>query len=148
MRCLCPEKNGVRGGRGGSYRKAKYPEKPLVMWGYELSPFTKFVREVLVELVRNCLALTDTFLDTPVVSRSCRFFRFTVEEGATSDSRCLIGWASFRHLISKCGTNCLVTPFIYLMSAFRIPILASRCSRALRLWSIWKRPTPFETSLM
>eukprot|EP00210_Caulerpa_lentillifera_P008237 g7863.t2 len=43
----------VRAGRGSTYRKAKYPDQPLVFWGYELSPFSKFVREVLVELVRS-----------------------------------------------------------------------------------------------
>lgn len=40
----------TRIGRGFNYRQAKYPEKPLVFWGYELSPFSKFVREALVEL--------------------------------------------------------------------------------------------------
>eukprot|EP00210_Caulerpa_lentillifera_P005794 g5540.t1 len=40
----------TRSGRGKIYRKAKYPDQHLVFWGYELSPFTKIVREVLVEL--------------------------------------------------------------------------------------------------
>ena len=29
------------GGRGGSYRKSKLPEQPIVFYGYEGSPFVK-----------------------------------------------------------------------------------------------------------
>lgn len=32
------------------YRASKVPEQPLVMWGYELSPFVKIVKETLAEL--------------------------------------------------------------------------------------------------
>jgi len=39
-----------RGGRGSRYRPSRLPEQPLVMWGYELSPFVKIVKEVLAEL--------------------------------------------------------------------------------------------------
>lgn len=42
----------ARSGRGRTYRKAKYPDQPLIFWGYEGSPFSRIVREVLVELVR------------------------------------------------------------------------------------------------
>ncbi|GAB2229562.1 hypothetical protein Droror1_Dr00013808 [Drosera rotundifolia] len=38
-----------RMGRGGSYTPAKLPPKPLELWAYEPSPFSKVVREVLVE---------------------------------------------------------------------------------------------------
>lgn len=37
-------------GRGGKYRAARMPDKPLVLWGYEASPFVQLVRERLVEL--------------------------------------------------------------------------------------------------
>ncbi|GMH42393.1 hypothetical protein BSKO_10312 [Bryopsis sp. KO-2023] len=37
-------------GKGSSYRAAKMPEKPIIFWAYEASPFCKVVREVLCEL--------------------------------------------------------------------------------------------------
>lgn len=39
-----------RAGRGGRYRKAKTPKEPLIIWGYEPSPFVRLVRERLTEL--------------------------------------------------------------------------------------------------
>lgn len=39
-----------RGGKGSKYMPARMPEKPIIYWGYELSPFCKIVREKLVEL--------------------------------------------------------------------------------------------------
>ena len=39
-----------RAGRGGKYRAAKMPKEPLVIWGYEPSPFVRLVRERLTEL--------------------------------------------------------------------------------------------------
>jgi len=39
-----------RGGKGNAYVGSKAPEKPIVYWGYEGSPFCKLVREALVEL--------------------------------------------------------------------------------------------------
>lgn len=42
--------SAFRLGRGNSYRKAKAPEKPLELYGYEGSPFCRIVREVLSEL--------------------------------------------------------------------------------------------------
>mmetsp|Transcript_27376 Transcript_27376/g.43076 ORF Transcript_27376/g.43076 Transcript_27376/m.43076 type:complete len:331 (-) Transcript_27376:374-1366(-) len=39
-----------RAGKGSKYVKASIPEQPLEFWGYEGSPFTKVVRERLVEL--------------------------------------------------------------------------------------------------
>ncbi|CAM9848009.1 unnamed protein product, partial [Phaeothamnion confervicola] len=35
---------------GSKYRPARQPKKPLELWGYEASPFTKVVRERLCEL--------------------------------------------------------------------------------------------------
>lgn len=52
-----------RGGKGSSYRPSKQPAQSLVLWGYELSPFVKLVKEVLSELelpytqVRGCVSL-------------------------------------------------------------------------------------------
>eukprot|EP01025_Chloroclados_australasicus_P022394 TRINITY_DN2310_c1_g1_i1.p1 TRINITY_DN2310_c1_g1~~TRINITY_DN2310_c1_g1_i1.p1 ORF type:complete len:402 (-),score=48.34 TRINITY_DN2310_c1_g1_i1:90-1295(-) len=40
----------VRSGKGGLYRRSKQPEEPLVLWGYEASPFTRIVKEILCEL--------------------------------------------------------------------------------------------------
>ncbi|XP_022641589.1 uncharacterized protein LOC106772620 isoform X2 [Vigna radiata var. radiata] len=37
-------------GKGTTYTPAKFPPKPLKLWAYEVSPFCKIVREVLVEL--------------------------------------------------------------------------------------------------
>nr|XP_043610515.1 uncharacterized protein LOC122582218 [Erigeron canadensis] len=39
-----------RMGKGSIYTKAKMPPQPLEVWSYEASPFSKLVREVLVEL--------------------------------------------------------------------------------------------------
>lgn len=39
-----------RAGKGSIYTKAKMPPQPLEVWAYEASPFSKLVREVLVEL--------------------------------------------------------------------------------------------------
>ncbi|CAH1418318.1 unnamed protein product [Lactuca virosa] len=39
-----------RMGKGSIYTKAKMPAQPLEVWAYEASPFSKLVREVLVEL--------------------------------------------------------------------------------------------------
>lgn len=39
-----------RFGKGGKYRAAKKPAEPLVVWGYEPSPFVRLVRETLTEL--------------------------------------------------------------------------------------------------
>lgn len=39
-----------RGSKGSSARPSKIPEKPLILWGYEGSPFVKIVREELCEL--------------------------------------------------------------------------------------------------
>ncbi|CBJ31539.1 Putative uncharacterized protein [Ectocarpus siliculosus] len=39
-----------RGLKGSKYTPAKMPKKPLELWGYEASPFTKVVREKLSEL--------------------------------------------------------------------------------------------------
>ncbi|KAK6147205.1 hypothetical protein DH2020_018117 [Rehmannia glutinosa] len=39
-----------RMGKGSSYTPSKLPPKPLEIWAYEASPFSKVVREVLVEL--------------------------------------------------------------------------------------------------
>ncbi|CAM9710240.1 unnamed protein product [Scytosiphon promiscuus] len=39
-----------RGLKGSKYTPAKMPKKPLELWGYEASPFTKVVREKLCEL--------------------------------------------------------------------------------------------------
>ncbi|XP_071686698.1 uncharacterized protein [Rutidosis leptorrhynchoides] len=39
-----------RMGKGSMYTKAKMPPQPLEVWSYEASPFSKLVREVLVEL--------------------------------------------------------------------------------------------------
>ncbi|EFN57564.1 hypothetical protein CHLNCDRAFT_59634 [Chlorella variabilis] len=36
--------------KGSAYKASKLPEKPLVYWGYEASPFCKVVREQLCEL--------------------------------------------------------------------------------------------------
>ncbi|MTV28722.1 glutathione S-transferase, partial [Nitriliruptoraceae bacterium ZYF776] len=36
--------------KGSIYTKAKMPPQPLEVWSYEASPFSKLVREVLVEL--------------------------------------------------------------------------------------------------
>ena len=48
-----------RAGRGARYRPARMPEQPLVLWGYESSPFVRLVKERLCELelphvMRNC----------------------------------------------------------------------------------------------
>jgi len=40
----------ARMGRGSRARPSKIPEQPLVLWGYEASPFVKLVRETLCEL--------------------------------------------------------------------------------------------------
>jgi len=40
----------ARGGAGSRARPSKLPEQPLVLWGYEASPFVKLVRERLCEL--------------------------------------------------------------------------------------------------
>lgn len=37
-------------GKGSKFVEAKAPKKPLILWGYEASPFTKIVREVLCDL--------------------------------------------------------------------------------------------------
>jgi glutathione S-transferase len=39
-----------RMGRGGRYRAASLPAQPLIVWGYEPSPFVRLVKEVLCEL--------------------------------------------------------------------------------------------------
>lgn len=39
-----------RMGKGSIYTKSKMPPQPLEIWAYEASPFSKLVREVLVEL--------------------------------------------------------------------------------------------------
>jgi glutathione S-transferase len=39
-----------RFGRGGKYRAAKMPKEPLIIWGYEPSPFVRLVKERLTEL--------------------------------------------------------------------------------------------------
>ncbi|GBG83767.1 hypothetical protein CBR_g37568 [Chara braunii] len=41
---------GIRGMRGSRYTPARMPEKPLELWGYESSMFSRLVREVLGEL--------------------------------------------------------------------------------------------------
>lgn len=48
-----------RMGKGSRYRTSKLPQQPLVLWGYEASPFVKVVREMLCEL------------EIPHVMRSC-----------------------------------------------------------------------------
>lgn len=48
-----------RAGKGGKYVQAKKPEKPLIFWGYELSPFVKVVREKLCEM------------EVPYLQRTC-----------------------------------------------------------------------------
>ena len=40
----------LRMGKGSSYAEARAPAEPLVLWGYEASPFVKLVRERLCEL--------------------------------------------------------------------------------------------------
>jgi len=40
----------ARAGRGSAARPSKIPAEPLVLWGYEGSPFVKLAREVLNEL--------------------------------------------------------------------------------------------------
>lgn len=40
----------IRGGRGARYRPARAPEQPLVLYGFEASPYCRIVREVLSEL--------------------------------------------------------------------------------------------------
>ena len=37
-------------GAGSSYKLSKQPEKPLILWAYEISPFCKVVKEGLCEL--------------------------------------------------------------------------------------------------
>ncbi|KAK9801328.1 hypothetical protein WJX73_004908 [Symbiochloris irregularis] len=37
-------------GVGSRYQKSKLPDKPLELWGYELSPYCKIVREKLVQM--------------------------------------------------------------------------------------------------
>ena len=37
-------------GKGGKYSPSTLPAEPLVLWGYEPSPFTRVVRERIVEL--------------------------------------------------------------------------------------------------
>lgn len=49
----------ARAGKGGKAVPSIQPTQPLIMWGYEASPFVKVVREVLCEmqipyLYRNC----------------------------------------------------------------------------------------------
>jgi len=39
-----------RAGRGSKFQESRQPRKPLVLWGYEASPFVKVVRERLCEL--------------------------------------------------------------------------------------------------
>jgi len=39
-----------RSGKGTQFVEAKQPKQPLVLWGYDASPFVKVVREKLVEL--------------------------------------------------------------------------------------------------
>lgn len=39
-----------RAGRGSAYRASRVPQQPLTLWGYELSPFVRLVKEVLSEL--------------------------------------------------------------------------------------------------
>lgn len=43
-RCCC------RAGAGSSALPSKQPAEPLVLWGYELSPFVVLVKEKLCEL--------------------------------------------------------------------------------------------------
>jgi glutathione S-transferase len=50
----------ARFGAGGSYRDSKLPADPLILWGYEGSPFFKIVREAL-----NSLELEHTVNYTP-----------------------------------------------------------------------------------
>lgn len=45
-------------GRGTGYRPSRVPDQPLVMWGYEASPFVKLVKEVLCELELPYLQVT------------------------------------------------------------------------------------------
>lgn len=37
-------------GKGSKYRAAKKPAQPLIIWGYEASPFVRLVKERLTEL--------------------------------------------------------------------------------------------------
>lgn len=39
-----------RVGKGGKYSPSTLPKEPLILWGYEPSPFTRVVRERIVEL--------------------------------------------------------------------------------------------------
>ena len=39
-----------RSGKGSAFREAKVAKQPLILYGYEASPFCKIVRERLVEL--------------------------------------------------------------------------------------------------
>jgi len=48
-----------RAGRGNTARPSRQPAAPLTLWGYELSPFVKVVKEVLCEL------------ELPYVQRTC-----------------------------------------------------------------------------
>jgi len=42
--------SAVRAARGGRYRKAKAPDEPLELRGFEASPFVRLARETLCEL--------------------------------------------------------------------------------------------------
>lgn len=47
-----------RAGKGGRYVPSTVPEKPLTLWGYELSPFVVLVKEALSELELPYLQVT------------------------------------------------------------------------------------------
>lgn len=42
--------SAARGDRGRTYRPSRVPDQPLVLWGYEGSPFVKLAKEALSEL--------------------------------------------------------------------------------------------------
>lgn len=42
--------SAVRGGRGGKARRSRAPERPLELFSFESSPYSRLVREVLCEL--------------------------------------------------------------------------------------------------
>ena len=62
------ERVEFRFGKGRVYRPAKYPDQPLTFWAFESSPFSRFVRECLVELVPSHSFLT-LFLTVVIIDR-------------------------------------------------------------------------------